>query len=199
MSKIYILLTLVLVFSSCSTSVPTIVKYKVASNVDINKFEATKCKSKSVKVSSVLTSSSLMSKDMSYVQGDSKVFEYSESAWLNNPNLSVSRELVKMLRDIDIYKSVQEVKSRSKSDLIIESTLEDFMQYYSNDLKSSFAVVQINLTVIDSKTNEVLLSKTFKSKIKTKSLDAKGGVKALNLALKKVLEDSSAWLIEGCK
>ncbi|MCW9025933.1 MAG: hypothetical protein OQJ77_01340, partial [Thiovulaceae bacterium] len=148
MSKKNILLGLALVlFSACSTSVPIVTKYKISSNINMSEYNKSSCKSKNVKVSSAFTTSSLMSKDMSYVQGDTKVYEYSESAWLNNPNRSVSRELVKMLREINIYKSVQESKSRSKSDIVIESSLEEFMQYYTDDLQESYVIVQISFTI----------------------------------------------------
>lgn len=199
MKKIFLLVGLTFLFSACSNSIPTVTKYKLFSNLNVTKEDTSNCKSKNVKVSSAFTSSSLMSKDMSYVHGNSKVFKYSESAWLNNPNRSVSRELIKMLRDTGIFKSVQESKSRSIGDLIIETTLEDFMQYYSNDLKSSYVLVQINYAIIDSKTNKIVFSKTFKAKADAKTLDAKGGVDALNIALKSVLKDSSSWFVEACK
>jgi len=199
MKKVYILLSLAILFSGCTTSIPKITKYKISSNVNVNKQINSTCKSKSIKVSSAFTSSSLMSKDMSYVQGDSKVFEYSESAWLNNPNRAVSRELMKMLRDINVYKSVQDSKSRSIADLIVESTLEEFTQYYTTDLDKSYALVQINFSIIEAKTNKVLSAKTFKSKVKSKTLDAEGGVEALNVALNTLLKESSIWFIQGCK
>lgn len=199
MKILYIFIGLVLLFSACSTKTPVVVKYKISSNLELDPTNVTKCKEQSIKVSSTFTSSNLMSKDMSYTQGGSKVYEYSESAWLNNPNRSVTRELIKMLRDSDIYKSVQESKSRSKSDLVVESTLEEFMQYYSDDLKQSYVIVRINFSIIDTQTSEVIAEETFKSRVESKSLDADGGVKALNIALKEVLSDSSQWFVKGCR
>lgn len=199
MKHLYILIGLVFLFSACSTKTPVVVKYKISSNLGIDSISESKCKDKSIKVSSTFTSSNLMSKDMSYTQGGSKVYEYSESAWLNNPNRSVSRELIKMLRDSGIYKSVQESKSRSKSDLIVESTLEEFMQYYSDDLKKSYVVVRINFSIIDTHSSEVIAEETFKSQVDTKTLDAEGGVDALNTALKEVLNESSKWFVKGCR
>jgi len=198
MRSIYIL-GIVLLFSACSTSVPAVVKYKISSSIKLSKQKESTCKQKVVKVASAFTSSDLMSKDMSYVQDGLKVYEYSESAWLNNPNSSVSRELIKMLRDIDIYKSVQDSKSRSRSDLIIESTLEEFMQYYSYDLKDSYVVIKLNISIIDSKSFDLISAETFYSKIPTKTLDAKGGVEALKAALNEVLTESSTWFVKGCK
>jgi cholesterol transport system auxiliary component len=199
MIKKYILLSLLFLFTACSTTVPTVVKYKISPEIKLNKYENSSCTSKSAKVALAFTNSSLISKDMSYVKGNSKVYEYSESAWLNNPNYAVSSELIKMLRDIDIFKSVQESKSRSKADYIIEVNLEDFMQYYSKNIKDSYALVQINLSIIDSETSEVISTKTFRSKVETKTLDAEGGVDALNSALTNVLSESSSWFAKVCK
>jgi len=198
MHKIYILLILVLMLGGCSSTTPIIAKYKLYSNVNIAQEKQSTCKDKNIKVLSAFSSASLMSKDMRYVHGNSKVYKYSESAWLNNPNRCVSRELIKMLRELDIYKNVQESKSRSKADLIVEITLDDFMQYYSSDLTSSYAVVQIHFAIIDTKNNTIVSSKTFKNMQNTKTLDAKGGVDALNNALKNVLVQSSKWFIKVC-
>lgn len=197
--KKVILLSLLFLFTACSTTVPTVVKYKVSPSINLDKHENSACKTKSAKVALAFTNSSLISKDMSYVRGSSKVYEYSESAWLNNPNYEVSKELIKMLRGINLFKSVQESKSRSKADLIIEVNLEDFMQYYSQDLKESYSLVQINLSIIDFKTSEVISTKTFRSKVDSKTLDAEGGVNALNSALTNVLSESSNWFAKACK
>ncbi|WP_373069308.1 hypothetical protein [Sulfurimonas sp.] len=195
----YLLLSLLFLFTACSTKVPTIVKYKVSPNINLAKTEESACSSKSAKVALAFTNSSLISKDMSYVRGDSKVYEYSESAWLNNPNYAVSNELIKMLRNIELFKSVQESKSRSMADLIIEVNLEDFMQYYSKDLKESYSLVQINFSIIDFKTSQVISTKTFRSKVDSKTLDADGGVNALNAALTNILSESSDWFVKVCR
>jgi cholesterol transport system auxiliary component len=199
MRNIYFLVSLFFLFTACSTTVPAVVKYKISSDLELQSVKDSECRDKSVKVSSALSASSLMSKDMSYVQGKTKVYEYSESAWLNNPNRSVSLEIIKMLRDLDIYKSVQDSSSRSRSDLIVESTLDEFMQYYDEELNSSYVVVRINISVIDAKTSQVLSQKSFHSKERSQSLDAHGGVDALNIALKDVLQKSSEWFVQECR
>lgn len=198
MGKIYILISLFFIFTGCSTTLPTVVKYKISPQLVLEAQENSMCSTKSVKVSSAFSNPSLMSKDMSYVKGVSKVYEYSESAWLNNPNRVVSREFVKMLRTLGIYKSIQSSKSRTRSELVVEIDLEEFMQYYSDDLNSSYSLVNINLSIIDSKTSKVIATKNFRSKVDTKTLDADGGVKALNMALENVLNKSAKWFIRSC-
>jgi cholesterol transport system auxiliary component len=196
--RVIYLIGLVFLFSGCSTTTPTVVKYKISPQLSIEKQLDSKCASKDIKIYTAFTDSSLVSRDMSYVKGDSKVYEYSESAWLNNPNRVLSREYIKMLRDLGLYKSVQDSKSRSKADLIVEIDLEEFMQYYSDDIKSSYSLIALTLSVIDFKSSKVISTKKFSSKIDAKTLDAQGGVEALNKALEDVLSQSAKWFIKGC-
>lgn len=198
MNKIYILISMLFLFTGCSTTLPTVVKYKISPQIYLEEQKSSRCKTQSIKVSSAFSNYNLMTNDMSYVKGGSKVYEYSESAWFNNPNKAVSREFVSMLRDLGIYKSVQSSKSRTRSDLIVEIDLEEFMQYYSHELAKSYSLVHVNLSIIDFKTSKVIATKSFRSKVDTKTLDADGGVMALNEALKNVLDMSSKWFIRNC-
>ncbi len=199
MKNVYIIVSLIFMFTGCSTTLPTLVKHKISPQLSLEKQKSSTCSTKSLKVSSAFTSTNLMSKDMSYVVDDSKVYEYSESAWLNNPNRSISREYVKMLRELGIYKSVQSSKSRTKTDLMLEIDIDEFMQYYSDDLKRSYSRVHLNLSIVDAQTSKVVATTSIRSQVDTKTLDADGGVKALNEALEDVLSKSAKWFIKGCK
>ena len=83
--------------------------------------------------------------------------------------------------------------------MLLETNIEDFMQYFSKDEKNSFSNVVITLTLIDTQTNSVIATKTFRSKVDSQSADANGGVIALNRALSNVLNESGKWLGETCK
>ena len=89
--------------------------------------------------------------------------------------------------------------SIDKNGLILETNIEDFMQYFSEDEKESFVQVRINLTLIDVKTSKVLATKTFESKIKVDSINSDAGVKQLNIALENVLKSSAEWFGEVCQ
>lgn len=54
------------------------------------------------------------------------------------------------------------------------------------------------MSIIDFKTSKVIATKSFRSKVDTETLDAEGGVKALNEALKNVLNKSAKWFIRSC-
>ncbi|MCF6309015.1 MAG: lipoprotein [Sulfurimonas sp.] len=199
MKKILILLGIILLLSGCTNIKPSITEYRiVASALKTDNF-ANACKNKSLKIAQAFSSSSLMSLKMDYVQGESKNFSYSQAHWNESPNHSVTMEIFKEIRDSKLFKNVQISKSRSKNNLNLEINIEDFLQYYSEDLKESYANVVISLTLIDTKTNIVLAAKTFSSKVNVNTLNAYGGTKALNSALSDVLTQNIEWLNGVCK
>ena len=81
----------------------------------------------------------------------------------------------------------------------MEINIEDFMQYFSDDSKESYANVVISLTLIDSKTSTIVDTKTLSAKLKANTLDANGGVEALGKAFENVLIQARVWLGEVCR
>ncbi|MCK4973694.1 MAG: membrane integrity-associated transporter subunit PqiC [Sulfurimonas sp.] len=197
MKKILILLSIVLL-SGCVTTKPSITEYRVVAKTSKAQSVVDGCKEKSLKIAQAFSSSSLMSLKMDYVQEESKIFSYSQAHWNESPNHSVTKEILKKIRDSKLFKNVQISRSRSKNSWILETNIEDFLQYYSEGLKDSFAKVIISLTLIDSKTNSVIATKTFNSKVNTNTLDAEGGVEALNKALSDILTQNIEWLNGVC-
>ena len=193
---------LVLLFSACATKIPVATKYKISTSTDLTQAKSSKggmCKSKSLKVMQSFSSSMLMSSEMHYVVDSNKVYPYSAAQWAITPNRTISDEYYKMLRDLDIFASVGNSKSRTRSSWMLETRLEDFMQYYENDNRASYVKVSINVSLLDSLNSDVIATKVFKVKLPVNTLDANGGVLALNKALEDVLLQSASWFSEECK
>ncbi len=189
------------VFLGCTSKVPMATKYKMSVNPQeetIN-MKNSQCSSQSLKVMQTFSSFMLMSSDMYYVVDSNKVFPYSESQWAIAPNKIVSSKIYEMLRDTNLFKTVQSSKSRTDASWLVESKLEDFMQYYENNNTESYVKISINLTIIDNASSKVIASKVFKVKAKTKTMNAEGGVLALDKALSELLKQSASWFIEECK
>lgn len=197
--KIISLILTVLLFSACSTVHPPVTEYRL--NLEIPKSAPTQkgCLDKSLKVAQAFSSNPLVTLNMNYVQGSNKQFAYSQAQWSISPSDAVTAKIIELLRDTKLFNSVQVSKSRSKSDMIMEIDIEDFMQYFSSDFKESYANAAITLTLIDSKNNIIIATKTFNSKVDAKTLDAEGGVHALSTALSDILKQSSVWVSEVCK
>lgn len=193
------LFLIVLLFSACSTVHPPVTEYRL--NLDMQKSPQTQkeCLEKTLKVAQAFSSTPLMTLNMNYVEGSMKQFSYSQAQWSVSPNDAITAEIIDMLRGTNLFRSVQVSKSRSKSDMILEVNIEDFMQYFSNNFDNSYANAVITLTLIDSETNKVIATKTFNSKVDTKTLNAEGGVHALSTALSDILKQSSKWFNEVCK
>ncbi len=197
--KFLYIVTVLFLLSGCSVQSPTVSEYRIDAKPLTQPFSQTTCRDKSLKVSQAFSPSNLMTLKMNYGQGSHKQFVYSQSQWAQSPNSALTAELVKFIKETRLFKNVQISKSRSKSDILLETNIEDFMQYFSKDETSSFSNVAITLTLIDIKTNSVISTKTFNSKVNVTSMNASGGVIALNSALKNVLLASGEWLGETCR
>lgn len=197
--RFILVIFLVFMFFGCATKLPIATKYKIDSETEIQKIQNSKCSKESLKVLQSFSSSMLMSKKMYYVEDGNKIYPYAEALWANTPNRIVSNELFKMLRESNLFNAVIDSKSRTNTSWVLESKVEDFMQYYENNLSSSYVKVTVDLTLIDSKTLQVVATKVFKSKIKVRTLNAEGGVEAFNIALIEILNDSSLWMVKQCQ
>ncbi len=186
-------------FIGCSTTTPAVSEYRINVLPSQDSFTQTGCKERSLKVAQAFSSGSLMSQDMNYGQGAHRQYKFTESEWAESPNRAISAEVLEYVKSTYLFKNVQVSKSRSRNGLLLETNIEEFMQYFSEDEKSSFVKAKINFTLIDAKESKVLASKTFSSEVGVKTLNADGGVIALNKALENILFESGVWLGGICK
>ena len=194
----YILVILIsFLVSGCFVTQPPITEYMLNVKLPKQNFKSD-CK-RSIKISKCFVNAKLKTLNMNYAQGDKKVYMYSQSMWAELPSEAITAKIVKLLQDKKLFKIVQTSKSRGITDLILETNVDDFMQYFDNDLKISYAKVSITFTLIDAKTNKLIASKNFKSNVMSSSLDALGGVDALGKALSNILLENSIWLTKVCR
>jgi len=193
-----LLLLSFLIFSGCSVTNAPISEYRITPTLEKITLNAQMCKDKSLKIAQVFSSNSLMSKKMKYAQDDYKEFSFNESEWAVSPNNAITKELVKSVRDTELFSNVTSFKSRSRSDLILETSVEDFMQYFSTNNKKSYVNVVISMTLIDAKNSKTIETKTFAKKVNVESINAYGGVTALNSAFGTVLGENREWLESLC-
>jgi len=183
----------------CSTTIPAVSEYRINAVTIPSTFTQTGCREDSLKIAQAFSSTFLMTHDMNYGQGPHKQYTFTQSQWAESPNRAISAEISEYIKSTKLFKNVQISKSRSKNGLLLETNIEDFMQYFSEDEKESFVQVRINLTLIDVKSSKVLATKTFESKMEVDSINSDAGVKHLNIALGNVLKNSGKWFSEVCK
>ncbi|MGE4396092.1 MAG: ABC-type transport auxiliary lipoprotein family protein [Sulfurimonas sp.] len=193
------LIILALFFGGCTTIKPSVAQYSIAlDDLKINS-SALGFKEKSLKISKAFASSSLSSHRMEYMESDHRVFAYSQSQWQETPSVMIESILLKSIREAGLFESVHPSKSRIKSDFILETNIERFMQFFSEDMKESHVEVVLNLSLIDAKTNTLFKSRTFISKSTTKSPDAEGGAEAFKRALSEIMMQNIEWLDGVCR
>lgn len=197
--QLLLIVFITFVLTGCSTTTPAVSEYRIDVVPASAVFSQTGCKEESLKIAQAFSSTSLMSHEMNYGQGLHKQYKFTQSQWAESPNRAITSELLEYIKSTKLFKNVQISKSRSKNGLLLETNIEDFMQYFSEDEKESFVRVRINLTLIDVKTSSVLATETFESKIEIDSINADAGVQYLNIALQNVLNESGQWFGEVCK
>ena len=199
----FIVLSLFLLFlSACSTIQPHLTQYKLEVNLETKKVASTPnsiCKQKSIKIVNAFSANNLVIEDMYYMIGQYEMDRFTESGWVASPSKSITLQTIKAVENSKIFKHTSGMKSRVRTDFILENSIENFMQYFSDDLQKSHIKVIIKSTLVDAKTKKSIASKKFLKIKDTQSLDAKGGVVALNSALFEILNDEVNWLSEVCK
>ncbi|MEA3370865.1 MAG: ABC-type transport auxiliary lipoprotein family protein [Campylobacterota bacterium] len=199
MIKLIIISIVTFLFIGCSTTVPAVAEYRINTLSPDTAFNESGCKKQSLKIAQAFSSSSLMSNKMSYGLGTHKQYKFTESQWAESPNRAISAAVLEYVKSTELFNSVQISKSRSKNGLLMETNIEEFMQYFSADEKESLVRAKINLTLIDAQASKVLASKTFTSEVEVEELNADKGVIALNRALQNILEESGEWLSGVCR
>jgi ABC-type uncharacterized transport system auxiliary subunit len=198
-SKITVALFVALILSACVSPRPAMKEFTLDTNTSVTPNAAKGCKEKTLKIAKLFTDPSLVAHDIRYRKGNLQEFRYSQSQWADSPANMIYKSEVALVRSLKLFKSVQVANSKTKNDLILETNVDDFRQYYDAKVTSSYARVAITFTLVNTQTHEVVKTKTFVSEKETPSLDAKGGVIALNAALSEVLQNAGKWLQEVCQ
>ncbi len=189
---------IVLFLTGCSTAQPPIAEYRIAPKADIGVHQ-TFCKKHSIKLAPLFVNSSLLSNHMRYRVGEYKEYNYTQSAWREAPSKEIANQLVNILNESALFDGVYAQSSSRNGDLLLEISVNDFIQVFNEEENRSHVKLDISLNLIENKSGELISFKSFSRMEETKSLDAKGGVEALNKLLGETYEDIVMWLSGSCK
>ena len=199
---LFVLVGIVVFFGGCSIkSSPPVDEYTIVLQAgQIEPAEpAGKCRSKSVKLLEPFGAYAYTTNDLRYVVLPNEENRYNLSAWSQSVAGTLYEELLRAVAKSGLFGSVANYSSVAKSDYILEMEINDFKQYFSSDLKHSYVVADLTFTLIETKHFKIVAQKEFVKKIETKSLDAKGGVDALNEAFNGIVPEVLAWLKGVCR
>ena len=189
-------LLLAALFSGCSSPQPAAQQYILSPQINITPIQKSKYKTKTLKVLNVYTQSNLRTRNMYYVEDEKEKYAYSMSKWAESPSTMIHKALIQMLEQSAAFGHVQGQQSKVHSDFVLETRVDDFGQYFSDDEKDAFGRISLTLTLIDAKKHTIVSSKTFTAQAALKQLNAAGGAEALNEALRALLQDASHWIQE---
>lgn len=198
MKKLIVLGILLVILNGCSSPKPAIGEYRLSPSATLQMNSKGSCTNSSLKVLQADGLASMMSLRMHYRQGDNREHIYNESQWSDSIAQMVAREFERSIREAALFESVQGAKSRASSDYVLEINIEEFIQSFDEKLQSSHALVSLTLTLINTKENRVERQKSFSESVEAKTLDAKGGVEALNRAMIQILGSALVWLEGAC-
>lgn len=194
----YLIVVVALFFlNGCTVRQAPIVEYRINPLIQEQQLDVNSYKSKNIKVMQAFSSNALMAQKMKYMKDELREYEFTESEWSQSPNKAITEEIVKSLTASELFASVQSYKSRSKSDLTLETTIEDFTQYFHAE--DSYVKVAISMTLIETKSGRVVDSVRLFKQVDAKGANAQSGVIALNEALSDVLYEVNLWLVKVCQ
>ena len=193
------LMFLTLFFSACTVTQPHVSEYRLAPKIQEQEYKAKQCRDKSLKVGQVFSSNVLMSQKMKYIQAEYQESAFTQSEWARTPNKAISDALVKSIRSSALFANTSTYKSRTKTDLLLETDVEKFMQYFEQENEKSYVEVVVTFNLLNTKNSKSLSHSTFSARVDTGGADAQGGVIALNLGLSKVLYETNIWLNGVCR
>ncbi len=126
----------------------------------------------------------------SYVNGDSGY--YLNSKYCCNVAQLLNGYFIESLQKAAIFKSVVPFQSSVVEDLRLEIMVNKF--YNRVDGENSYAVVDITFNLIDANRNSLIKTKRFKEVVKSNSLNAKGYIDALRVALNNIANNLIEWI-----
>lgn len=196
MKQLTLLITIIALFTGCSTIHPATSEYSILPSYtpmsEANSINAT------LKLSSTRSIASLSSTQFYYLKETSQINAYLYSRWSDTPSSMIDRALYSSLQDQRLFETLIPSTSSASADLILESDLNAFYHRFHNDA-SSEGLIDITYRLIDPKTKTTIASKRFIITEPSPSQDAKGGVTALNKATHNLSLQCISWLTISLK
>lgn len=188
-----VLLLSALLFFGCSTiTTPSITRYTLLLQ-DSSTTHASDQTSYTLKLSNTKAPYSLSSKSLLYLKDPQEIGTYLYSQWNDAPSALIDSYIATSLGESQLFTNLLPKSSTLQSDLLLESSLSSFY-HRIHENKTSDGYIDITYMLIDQKTKKMVANKRFVITAPAQSLDAKGGVTALNAATHELSIQSIAWL-----
>lgn len=182
-------------FAGCAKDIqPAFDIYAINTSCEnINPSQKKAKSSKSIKISTPKSSSTITSRNILYQENEHTQYPYAYSRWNDAPTKMLGTLFLSCISKSDFFSAVLPSQSKGKSDFWLESMILEFYHNINLDGNSE-GRVRVEFYLIDAKNTRVIATKKFFSKVNSETHDAKGGAIALNNASKSVVLDLTEWL-----
>lgn len=185
---------LVVITAGCSiTKLPPTNAYTISIAAIKEKPVEQATSNKIIRVAIPRSTAAIMSRNILYQDRRHSLNAYAFSKWSDTPNRMLANLFLTSIGDSYIFKVALPSDSRGKSNYTLESSLQQFHQQINGD-GTSTASVRIGFYLIETKSGGVVDAIEFTSTEKATSIDADGGVEALNRASEAINKKLLAWL-----
>ena len=148
-----------------------------------------------LKISKIKSPLYMQSEKIWYKKSSVQIDSYFYSKWNGSFNDIIEQNLLNVISQSKLFRSVFARYSKVRADVVLESEIIEAIQSVENS-DVSFGV---RLYLIDQKSSILLNSKVFKYTQKCETLDAKGAVKAYEKIIIKLNKDVILWLSKSVK
>jgi cholesterol transport system auxiliary component len=145
-----------------------------------------------LKVSYPRTLKEKMTNRMQFSYSSSERGVYQNSEWFDTLPKLLQGTTIAALEQSGLFKAVFPSASSADETLRLESMIYDFSHHIRG--ASSYAVVSVQFSLIDTKTGRLVKVKRFSYREATPELNAKGYVTAANRAVNRLENDLIVWL-----
>ncbi len=148
-----------------------------------------------IKLAPIYAPQDLTSTEILYSDTQFSRNRYAFSRWNDAPTKLLQSLIQVRLEQSNLFQAVIPAISASKTDLILETTLQDLSHRIHKD-GSSEGIIRINFYLIDNSNNTVLATREFVSIVPASEQNARAAVVALNKAAQNIADDLVGWLAE---
>ena len=192
MKKTIWILSLFLLLSGCALKESAPMTEYTLWATPMQAVSSSRYRTKTLKVSYPQSLKENLSRSIHYSYSLTNRGVYQNSEWSNNLGQLLQGTIIEALDQSRIYKGILSYDSRAYEDYRLESTVYDFSHHVRGE--SSYAVVSIQFTLIDTNTGKLVKTRKFSYKEPTKTVDARGYVAAVNTVMSRLVRDLAGWL-----
>ena len=175
----------------CTATTPSVNEYTLLSSKTIQP-TTIPLSSKSLSVSLSKSIPSLSTKNLIYLRENGETGAYLYSRWNDTPTALIQRSLITSLYENALFTSLSSSNSLAQADWVLESDLDAFYHRFTHTKSEGY--IDITYRLIDTRTKRLLGSKRFSISSPAPTMDATGGVDALQKATHELNTQCILWL-----